>query len=231
MRAVTLDAAGTLFAPREPVGETYARVARRHGITAEASVVDDRFRRAMRSAPPLAFPGVAAARRPAFERAWWASIVATALGVPDADPRLPPCVDALFLRYAQADAWSVFDDVVPALQALRVHGFGLAVVSNFDGRLPDLLASLGLAHRFDAVLWSTMADAAKPAPGIFRLAAHRLDVDVSATCHVGDDPEADVAGARAAGAMAVHLDRRGTPGVSSDVIVTLVELTPWLAKR
>ena len=109
IRAVTFDAAGTLFAPREPVGETYASTARGHGMPADAAGVDARFRRAMRAAPPLAFPGIEAPQRLAFERAWWTSIVATALGVPDAEPRLPPCVDTLFLRYAQADAWSVFD--------------------------------------------------------------------------------------------------------------------------
>jgi len=110
-------------------------------MAADAAGVDARFRRAMRAAPALAFPGIEAPQRLAFERAWWTSIVATALGVPDADPRLPPCVDPLFLRSAQADAWSVFDDVVPALQALRAHGLRLAVVSNFDGRLPGLLAN------------------------------------------------------------------------------------------
>lgn len=218
IRAVTFDAVGTLVALREPVGDTYARVAGRHGIAALPASVDIAFRQAFRSAPPLAFPGASPDALPARERAWWRAVVGPALGVADGDPRLGPCVDALFAHYASPDAWTVYDDVAPALERLRDRGLGLGVVSNFDGRLPGILAGLGLRDRFDTIVWSSMAGAAKPAPEIFELAARRLGIDVVEISHVGDDLAADVAGARAAGAGAIHLDRSGT---SPDAIATL----------
>jgi len=59
IRAVTFDAAGTLIAPREPVGATYARIAAAHGIAADAATTAAAFRRAFAAAPPMAFPGTA----------------------------------------------------------------------------------------------------------------------------------------------------------------------------
>ena len=209
IRAITLDAAGTLLAPREPVGTTYARIARTFGIVARPSAVETRFRRALRAAPPLAFPGLEPTERTMGERAWWREIVRAALGGGASHARFDACFEALFTYYAQADAWRVFPDVAPALRGFRARGLHLAVVSNFDGRLPDLLDALALAPALDLTLWSSAAGAAKPARAIFEMAARGLHVDIADVCHVGDDVEADVRGAKAAGAMAVHLDRTG----------------------
>ena len=209
IRAITLDAAGTLMAPREPVGETYARIARTFGIAVRPAEVETRFRRALRAAPPLAFPGTDARDRTTRERAWWRDVVRAALGPGASRPRFAACFEALFTHYAQADAWHVFPDVGPALLGFRAYGLRVAVVSNFDGRLPGLLDGLGLTPALDLAVWSSAAGAAKPAREIFEVAARDLGVDLADVCHVGDDVDADIAGAEAAGAMAVHLDRTG----------------------
>ena len=209
IRAITLDAAGTLITPREPVGETYARIARGFGITARPGAVEARFRRALRSAPPLAFPGTDAHDRTTRERAWWRDIVRAALGAGASRPRFAACFEALFTYYAQADAWRVFPDVEPALAGFRTRQLRLAVVSNFDGRLPALLDGLGLTPALEVTVWSSAVGAAKPASAIFAKASRQLGVDLADVCHVGDDLEIDVAGAKAAGAMALHLDRTG----------------------
>jgi putative hydrolase of the HAD superfamily len=207
IRAVTFDAAGTLLAPREPVGETYASTAARFGIPADAAAVEARFRAAFRAAPPLAFPGAPPDDVPRLERAWWRAVVRAAFGPAADHPRFDDCFDVVFAHYARADAWAVFPDVPDALAGLHARGLRLGVLSNFDGRLPGLLDALGIAPLVDAVLWSSAIGAAKPSRAAFETAAHRLGVPVSALCHVGDDPEADVAGARAAGATAVHVYR------------------------
>ena len=56
IRAVLFDAVGTLIELREPVGETYARMARPFGVALPAWRVDDAFRRILKRAPPLVFP-------------------------------------------------------------------------------------------------------------------------------------------------------------------------------
>jgi putative hydrolase of the HAD superfamily len=209
IRAVTLDVAGTLVAPREPVGRTYARVARAHGIAADETVVERAFRDAFRAAPPLAFPEAAATERAHLERAWWRDVVAVALGVPRTEPRLDACVDALYAHFAHAAGWRVYPDVLPALEALRARRLRTAVVSNFDGRLPGLLDELGIGRCVDAVVWSSDVGAAKPAAAIFLEAVRRLGVAPAETIHVGDDPDADACGAKRAGLRVIQLDRSG----------------------
>lgn len=221
IRAVTFDAAGTLFAPREPVGVTYARAAARFGIGADAAAVDARFRAALRAAPPLAFPDADPAALLQLERDWWRAVVRAALGAGATGPGFESCFEALFDHYAGADAWQVFPDVEDALRTLRERGLRLGVVSNFDGRLPGVLDALGLAPRFDAVVWSSALGAAKPSRRAFEAVAHRLGVALPVLCHVGDDREIDVAGARDAGARALHLDRTAT---TRDGLASLSEL-------
>jgi putative hydrolase of the HAD superfamily len=226
IRAVTFDAAGTLVAPREPVGATYARVAAAHGIAADPAAVERGFRRAMRAAPPLAFPGVAGPALAERERAWWRDVVRAALGAAAAHPRFDAAFAATFDHYAAAEAWTVFADVVPTLQALRADGLRLGVVSNFDGRLPGLLERLGLAPSFGAIVWSSAVGAAKPSREPFAEAIRRLGVAPPETLHVGDDPDADVDGARRAGLAALRVDRAGT---DPDAVRSLAEVPPRLA--
>jgi putative hydrolase of the HAD superfamily len=221
IRAVTLDAAGTLFAPREPVGETYARMAREAGMRIDEADIEPRFRRALAAAPPLAFPHTDAAERARRELDWWRVVVRGSLGAGAGHPAFEDCFRALYRHYADGRAWAVFPDVAPALAALRARGLRLAVVSNFDSRLAGLLADLGLSSLLDAVVWSTAAGSAKPAAAIFHQAARALAVPIAATCHVGDDLEADVQGARAAGAEAVFLHRSEE---MAGGIVTLADL-------
>ena len=205
--AVTLDAAGTLFEPAEPIGVTYAQIARRHGIVVAADAVERGFADAFAAAPPLAFPDATPATLADDERAWWSSVVRAALGA-EPTPAFAACFAELYEHYARPAAWCMFADVPDALRALRARGLRLAVVSNFDRRLDGLVAGLGLAPLLDAIVPSTRAGAAKPAPEIFHVALRALGVPAVAALHAGDGVTADVAGARAAGLGAVLVDRR-----------------------
>ena len=70
--AVFFDAAGTLFEPREPVGRTYARLARQFGLAASEDTVAAGFRRAFGAAPGLAFgPGHGPVELRRLEGEWW----------------------------------------------------------------------------------------------------------------------------------------------------------------
>ena len=218
IRAVTFDAAGTLIAPREPVGVTYARTARRFGVEVQAPAVDVAFRRAFAAAPPLAFPAAAPADVPRLERAWWHDVVGRSLGLDLDAAVLDPCVDALLAHYARADAWHIYPDVAPALATLRRRGLALGVVSNFDGRLPTLLRDLGIASAFSTIVWSSRAGAAKPATGIFAVAAAALAVPPASLLHVGDDPDLDVGGARAAGSEGWLVDRESSTAELPDLV-------------
>jgi putative hydrolase of the HAD superfamily len=206
LRAVTLDAAGTLITVAEPVGQTYARVAARHGLHVSPGEAEAGFRRALATQAPLAFPHSHAAERRDRERAWWYAVVRGALGATTGDGLEAACGE-LFEHYADPGAWRVFPEVPRVLEALRAGGVLLAVVSNFDGRLVPLLGALGISQRIDVVVHSSEAGSAKPDPAIFLEAVSRLRVSPADALHVGDDPAADVAGARRAGLAAALVDR------------------------
>ncbi len=147
---------------------------------------------------------------------------------------LPPAAAELAfgdLREAllRALRFRVFDEVPLVLEALRAHGAALVVVSNWDVSLRGVLAETGLAPMFDAVLTSAEEGVAKPDRRIFeRALALAGGVNPWDALHCGDDPVADVEGARAAGIAPVLVDRDGAleapPGVCA--VRSLAELLP-----
>jgi len=159
-------------------------------------------------------PGVDRYRAyPGGESEYWLRFVEGALrytpGAPS-DPKLAArALGPLREAFMSPASWTVFDDVVPALAALREAGVRLGVVSNWDSRLPALLDALGLARWFETVVVSHLEGVEKPRPEIFRRALARLGARAEETLHVGDVPELDAAGAEAAGIACVLVDRRG----------------------
>jgi putative hydrolase of the HAD superfamily len=102
-----------------------------------------------------------------------------------------------------------YPEVPAVLATLRERGARLAVVSNWDVSLHDVLERTGLRPLVDSVVISAEEGVAKPDPAIFRTALERLGADATAALHVGDSVEHDVAGARAAGLEAVLVARDG----------------------
>jgi putative hydrolase of the HAD superfamily len=109
------------------------------------------------------------------------------------------------------DHYALFGDVRPELERLRTAGIPVGAVSNSDGDYQRRkLATVGLTGAFVTEVFSGDVGVAKPDPHIFEVAVQRLGTPASSTVYVGDRWDIDVAGARAAGLVAVWLDRRGT---------------------
>jgi putative hydrolase of the HAD superfamily len=208
LRAVLFDAVGTLVHLREPVGETYARCARTHGVTASADALQAAFPRALRAMPPMVFPELAPDRQRTAERDWWRAVVRAtfrAAGAGERQTEIDGCFEELFTYYAGAAAWRSADGAAEVLRALRACGLRTGVVSNFDHRLPALLDALGLAPLLDVVVLPADAGAAKPDPAIFAVALERLQVRAAEAAYVGDDAHDDIAGAEHAGLRAIDV--------------------------
>lgn len=199
---VLLDAVGTLIRLRHPVGETYARIAAAHGVAIPAWRLDDAFARVLRGAPPM--PATSAD----VERDWWRAVVRATFRAAD---QMQPfadfeaCFAALFDHYASAAEWDPAPGAHAALAALRAEGRTLCVASNFDRRLPAILSALDLATRVDRIWLPSDAGTAKPDPAFFRSACERLGLAPAACVAVGDDPDDDLAAARAAGLAAIDV--------------------------
>jgi putative hydrolase of the HAD superfamily len=235
-KVVFFDVAGTLIRVRDGVGVQYARVAARFHVVTEPATLAREFPRAFRAAPPMAFPGVPAHAVPQREREVWRGIVrevfAGAGGLSQFAPgAFDAYFDAVYRHFEEPTVWEVFPDVEPTLEALRARGCALGIVSNFDSRVGRILEGLGLAARFASVTLSSAVGVAKPNPAIFAQALARHGVGPAQALHVGDAPEEDVDGARAAGLLAVLIDRGGRhadrPGV---VRVTSLTALPDLVR-
>ena len=116
-----------------------------------------------------------------------------------------------------------YPEVPAALERLRAGGARLAVVSNWDVSLHDVLERTGLRGLVDAVVISAELGAAKPDPAIFRAALERLGATAAETVHVGDSVETDVAGARAAGLEAVLVARNGAQAPEGVRVVSSID--------
>jgi putative hydrolase of the HAD superfamily len=215
IRAVLFDATGTLLAPREPVGATYSRLARDQGVVLSAGQVGDAFRRAFARAGPIVFPDAAPEEVPALERDWWRRLVQETFLTADSTQRFSD-FEAFFAKlwghFASPDGWLLRPGSHELLVRLRARGLRTGVVSNFDRRLPRILAGLGLAAQLDAIVLPSDAGAAKPDRRIFALALERVRVAAAEALFVGDDAERDLEGARAAGLLAVDATALATLG-------------------
>jgi len=206
--AVLFDAAGTLLSPSEPVGQTYARLARSFGAVASAERIETAFRATFRRMPPMAFPDQLPHRRAALERAWWRDLVAatfSAVGAARSFRDFEGCFNALFEHFADAAAWQLLPGTHQALAALRERGIRTGIVSNFDHRLAAILGGLALTPLLDVVVLPSDAGVAKPHARIFQFALGELRVPPGETIYIGDDIEHDVEGARAAGLNAFDI--------------------------
>lgn len=135
--------------------------------------------------------------------------------LPDPAAGLPG--EELVAALLEALRFHAYPEVPSTLRELRRRGCRLVVVSNWDVSLHERLEELRLAPLIDGAVASAELGAAKPDPAIF---AHALALAGSAperAWHAGDSPEADVAGARAAGVTPVLVARHGElapPGVA-----------------
>ncbi|MCL6641415.1 MAG: HAD family hydrolase [Candidatus Rokubacteria bacterium] len=99
-----------------------------------------------------------------------------------------------------------------AVRLARRAGLRTGVISNSNGTVRSVLASLGLADHLDFVLDSHEVGVEKPDPRIFRLALERAGVTAAEAAYIGDLYSVDVLGARGAGLAAVLLDPGGCWG-------------------
>jgi putative hydrolase of the HAD superfamily len=228
LKAVFFDAAGTLFRVRGSVGQAYAAVAARHGVTAAAEDIERRFRSVFRDMPPMCFPGVPTEDLPEHERAWWRQVVRRAFAGFHFGG-FETFFRDLFDYFARGDSWELFPDVRWTLSGLRGCSLRLAIVSNFDSRLIQICEGLDIAPFFDAVVISSQAGCAKPDPKIFAIALERIGAAPAEALHVGDSEALDVKGAEAAGLRGLLIDRQEETSDPGRRIRDLRELLEFVA--
>lgn len=113
----------------------------------------------------------------------------------------------LYELYISPDHYILFDDVIPALEALQAKGFKMAVVSNFAPTLPDILAAKGVERFFDPIVVSTLAGYEKPDPRIFQHTLEITGLDPAKVLYIGDHETNDLWAPAQVGIQAIRIKR------------------------
>jgi putative hydrolase of the HAD superfamily len=198
-RAVLFDVDFTLCRPGpELSAERYARIAARHGVVLDA----DRYDEAREAAV------VNLKRHPELlhdESIWHRFTEEIFVGMGGSDAIASECATEIEEGWARSENFELYEDTFPALEALRVAGVKIGLVSNGIRDLTEFVAH----HRLDvdAIVDSRTHGRVKPHPTIFQATLDLLGVDASDAVMVGDSLEEDVEGARALGMRAILIDR------------------------
>ena len=224
LRAVLFDVDFTIARPGPELGpEGYRRLGARFGLELDPSRYGEAREKAVegiRRHPELEHD----------EEIWVAFTERIIRGMGgDADSAYE-CAIEMTRAWEHAEHFELFDDALPVLDELRGQGLKLGLVSNTGRNLDEFVAH----HRLevDAALGSGAFGRTKPHPTIFRAVLERLEVEPSGAAMVGDSPEDDVAGARAAGIeRAFLLDREDRYPELDDRLPDLFALPAALGLR
>jgi HAD superfamily hydrolase (TIGR01509 family) len=92
----------------------------------------------------------------------------------------------------------------------RIRGdYSIAVISNADGKIEDVLRRCGIADCFESITDSGIVGQEKPHPAVFQVALLAMQAKAAESLYVGDVCSVDYVGARNAGMQAILFDVAG----------------------
>ncbi len=216
LRAVLFDVDFTLFRPGPELGpEGYRRVGERHGLTLDPERYD--------GARLAAIETLQANHELVHdEEIWIAFTEQIVMGMGGDASGARACATDMVREWERHENFSLYEDSLPVLEALRRHGIKIGLVSNGQRDLEEFAGHHLLD--VDAMVGSMSHGRIKPHPSIFMVALEALGVSPDETAMVGDSYEDDIEGARALGIRAILLDRDGLRLDAEDRIDTLLAL-------
>ncbi|KAI9489164.1 HAD-like domain-containing protein [Zychaea mexicana] len=192
IRLVTFDAYLTLFKPTGSVSLQYAEEAVKHGVQVTKAAISQNFGVEFNNQLqryPLYGHQVGKTTRTWWEELIYATYIGAGVSKQVLDPVYDKVFDALFIRFATAEGYTVFPEVRETLIQLRQKGYKMGVLSNSDETVVSVLEGLGLAQYFDFILPSCMVGYDKPDKRMYEKALQEAGVRPEEALHVGDDLE------------------------------------------
>jgi putative hydrolase of the HAD superfamily len=232
LKAVSFDIGHTLINPYPSVGEVYAEIISSHGFVVAPDEAEVRFHhawQAQRKTDGGLVYGVTHEEACLFWQAIVERVIVDGEGMAEL---LPVITRDLYERFSHADCWRLHPACQPLLELCRSLNLKIGFVSNWDLRLRNLLAELGLLELADAVVISAELVSEKPDPLIFQTALTQLQVSPAEMLHVGDTWQEDIVGACELGMPAAWLNHHGVPRPAGALevleLTDLGELIPLL---
>lgn len=230
IRAVLLDVGETLITPCRPLAEQFTvACGDGHRRSLEVAAVRRCFEEVWREREASLEPGQERYRTvPGGSRQYWREVLTQSFERAGAAIEEEQA-DELYDLLCRPRAWRPFPEVEAVLTELRSRGVRLAVASNWDRRLPELLDGLGLAAHFEHLGVSELVGHEKPSSEFFAAILAALELPAQEVVHVGDRLGDDVEGARGAGlSEAFLIDRRRRHPDAPWVLRSLRELPDCL---
>lgn len=176
-------------------------------IEPASPVTTDQFRAGLSRGFPWHTPEVIVEARSPDQ--WWSALRPTLVSAYEAAGIPKPIAEGAASRvrteFYRAEAWELIDGATDALGLTKGAGYQNVILSNHGPELPELVDALGLARWVTLTITSAAVGAEKPHPRIFEFARSASDAGPD-TWMVGDNPVADIAGARRAGLRAILAD-------------------------
>ena len=118
-----------------------------------------------------------------------------------------------------------------SLRKLKKQGYQMAVISNSDGRVDQILQDLDIRGYFEIVIDSFVVGVEKPDSRIFEIALQTLNWDPDDTIYLGDIFYIDIWGANQAGLGAIHLDMMGLYNGWEGIHIPSIQELPYLLAK
>jgi HAD superfamily hydrolase (TIGR01549 family) len=201
LKVVFFDVGNTLLFPNR---------ARIHAPLAERGIaVDPEHLRDLECRTKNKFDAMLTSNGNTDQSFWWMfySQLLAEIGIEDNALR-----DQMVASIRKSGNW----DRIPAGTAERLRRiaelYPLAVISNADGRIEDVLRQCGIADCFCTITDSGLVGYEKPHPEIFRQALKSMNTRAEESLYVGDVYSVDYLGATGAGMQAMLMDVAGAYG-------------------
>ena len=225
---VFFDATDTLLRLQRPVGETYARIARRHGAEVSVAALTHAFSRTAGAMTQDIAPGRSDKRILQSERQWWYDIARSSFDGLATFADFDTVFEELFATYRETAAWELLPHARETLAQLQAMGIACSILSDMDSRLFPVLHSFGIEQFLENVFLSFRTGHCKPNPLAFTHACDASHVLPMDAVHIGDSWKKDVLGARSAGMQAIWYRPQGADEAHAPWIADLAELPQWL---
>lgn len=190
---LTVDAAGTLLKPWPSVGAVYGRTARNRGINVKDQDLESQFSHAFTQAQKTSHS------LKGNEKEFWRKVVELTFQPFTSESSNSSLFEELWELFASGEPWRMADHAANTLSTLKERGYRLAVLSNNDSRLRNVLKDLNIDHLFDHIFISAEIGYEKPEVQLFRNVEATLGVTSEKIMHLGDSYSRDYMGAKLVG--------------------------------
>ncbi|ODV96191.1 hypothetical protein PACTADRAFT_29087, partial [Pachysolen tannophilus NRRL Y-2460] len=219
--AVSFDAFGTLYTPKESIYLQYHKIAKNYNIDVPVKTINENFGKFFKELQEK-YPNYGKNQDLNAEK-WWGKLITQIFEKETRDGKVPnELIKALLNYFTSKEAYKTFNDIIPFLTKLQENNIPLIIASNSDDRLKLIIESLKLNKFFpnENIYLSYDIDVAKPNPVFFDKILNNLSSKTGKSIeelkknywHVGDNFKLDYEAANKYGLNSILIDRNFETG-------------------